>query len=37
MAAARFFATTRLPLLTAERAIVDAADDSLMELAEAAF
>ena len=37
VAAARFFATTRLPLLTAERAIVDAADDSLMELAEAAF
>ena len=37
IAAARFFATTRLPLLTAERAIVDAADDSLMELAEAAF
>ena len=28
---------TRLPLLTAERAIVDAADDSLMELAEAGF
>ena len=37
VAVARFFATTRLPLLTAERAIVDAADDSLMELAEAAF
>ncbi|MGZ8749440.1 MAG: acyl-CoA dehydrogenase, partial [Pseudonocardia sp.] len=37
VAAARFFATTRLPLLTAERAIVDAADDSLMELDEAAF
>ena len=37
VAAARFFATTRLPLLTAERAIVDAADDSLMELAEAGF
>ena len=37
IAAARFFATTRLPLLTAERAIVDAADDSLMELAEAGF
>ena len=37
VAVARFFATTRLPLLTAERAIVDAADDSLMELDEAAF
>jgi alkylation response protein AidB-like acyl-CoA dehydrogenase len=35
--AARFFATTRLPLLTAERAIVDNADDALMELPEAAF
>src|SRR3954462_10015946 len=28
VAVARFFATPRLPLLTAERAIVDAADDS---------
>jgi len=37
VAVARFFATTRLPLLTAERAIIDAADDSLMELDEAAF
>ena len=34
---ARFFAATRLPLLTAERAIVDHTDDTLMELAEAAF
>jgi alkylation response protein AidB-like acyl-CoA dehydrogenase len=37
VAVARFFATTRLPLLTAERAIVDAADDSLMDLDETAF
>jgi alkylation response protein AidB-like acyl-CoA dehydrogenase len=37
VAVARFFATTRLPLLTAERAIIDAADDSLMDLDEAAF
>jgi alkylation response protein AidB-like acyl-CoA dehydrogenase len=37
VAVARFFATTRLPLLTAERAVVDAADDTLMELDEAAF
>jgi hypothetical protein len=37
VAVARFFATTRLPLLTAERAIVDATDDTLMELDEAAF
>ena len=37
VAAARFFAATRLPLLTAERAIVEHADDTLMELAEAAF
>jgi hypothetical protein len=34
---ARFFAATRLPLLTAERAIVDGCDDTLMELAEEAF
>jgi hypothetical protein len=34
---ARFFAATRLPLLTAERAIVDHTDDTLMELAEEAF
>jgi alkylation response protein AidB-like acyl-CoA dehydrogenase len=37
VAVARFFATTRLPLLTAERAIVDRTDDALMELAEEAF
>jgi alkylation response protein AidB-like acyl-CoA dehydrogenase len=35
--AARFFAATRLPLLTAERAIVDGTDDTLMELSEDAF
>ncbi|MDT7579677.1 MAG: hypothetical protein QOK35_941 [Pseudonocardiales bacterium] len=34
---ARFFAATRLPLLTAERGIVDNTDDTLMELAEEAF
>ena len=34
---ARFFAATRLPLLTADRAIVEATDDTVMELAEAAF
>ncbi|HEX8520127.1 MAG TPA: acyl-CoA dehydrogenase C-terminal domain-containing protein, partial [Pseudonocardia sp.] len=34
---ARFFAATRLPLLSAERAVVEAADDHLMELDEAAF
>jgi alkylation response protein AidB-like acyl-CoA dehydrogenase len=37
IAVARFFATTRLPLLSAERGIVDNADDALMELAEEAF
>ena len=37
VAVARFFAATRLPLLTAERAIVDNTDDTLMELAEEAF
>jgi hypothetical protein len=37
VAVARFFAATRLPLLTAERAVVDHTDDTLMELAEAAF
>jgi alkylation response protein AidB-like acyl-CoA dehydrogenase len=37
VAVARFFAATRLPLLTSERAIVDNTDDTLMELAEAAF
>jgi alkylation response protein AidB-like acyl-CoA dehydrogenase len=34
---ARFFATTRLPLLSAERVIVENTDDTLMELDEAAF
>jgi hypothetical protein len=34
---ARFFATTRLPLLSAERVIVENTDDTLMELPEAAF
>ncbi|MDN5932606.1 MAG: acyl-CoA dehydrogenase, partial [Pseudonocardia sp.] len=34
---ARFFAKTRLPLLTSERVIVEQADNSLMELPEAAF
>ncbi|WP_433504976.1 acyl-CoA dehydrogenase [Pseudonocardia halophobica] len=34
---ARFFARTALPKLTAERAIVEAADNSLMELDEASF
>jgi alkylation response protein AidB-like acyl-CoA dehydrogenase len=37
IAAARFFAHTRLPLLRAERAIVEATDDTLMELDEAGF
>ena len=37
VAVARFFATTRLPLLTAERVIVEHTDDTLMELAEAVF
>ena len=37
IAVARGFAATRLPLLTAERAIVDHTDDTLMELAEEAF
>jgi hypothetical protein len=37
VAVARFFATTRLPLLTAERTIIEHADDTLMELDEAAF
>ena len=37
VAVARFFAATRLPLLTAERAIVENTDDTLMELDEAAF
>ena len=34
---ARFFAKTVLPQLTAQRAIVENTDNSLMELAEAAF
>ena len=34
---ARFFATTVLPLLSAQRGIVEHADDALMELPEAAF
>jgi alkylation response protein AidB-like acyl-CoA dehydrogenase len=37
VAAARFFAGQRLPLLAAERAVVDASDLSLMDLSEAAF
>ena len=37
VAVARFFATTRLPLLTAERTIIEHSDDTLMELDEAAF
>jgi alkylation response protein AidB-like acyl-CoA dehydrogenase len=35
--AARFFARTVLPLLTAQRAVVENADNTLMELPEAAF
>ncbi|HVG69211.1 MAG TPA: acyl-CoA dehydrogenase [Gaiellales bacterium] len=35
--AARFFAATVLPLLTAQRGIVENADNALMELPEAAF
>ncbi|MFR9805773.1 acyl-CoA dehydrogenase [Pseudonocardia sp. RS010] len=34
---ARFFAKTVLPTLTAQKAIIEAADNSLMELDEAAF
>ena len=34
---ARFFATTHLPLLSAQRAVVERADNALMELPEAAF
>ena len=34
---ARFFATTHLPLLSAQRAVVERADNALMELHEAAF
>jgi hypothetical protein len=37
VAVARFFATTRLPLLGAERAIVEHADNALMDLPEDAF
>ncbi len=37
VAAAKFFAATVLPKITAERAIADATDLSLMELDEAAF
>ncbi|TDQ05277.1 acyl-CoA dehydrogenase [Labedaea rhizosphaerae] len=37
VAAARFFAKTVLPTITAERKIVEMADNSLMELDEAAF
>jgi hypothetical protein len=35
--AARFFAATVLPLLSAQRAVVENADGSLMELPDAAF
>jgi Acetyl-CoA dehydrogenase C-terminal like/Acyl-CoA dehydrogenase, C-terminal domain len=37
VAVARFFAATQLPLLTAHRAIVEHADNSLMDVPEAAF
>ena len=37
VAAARFFAATRLPLLTAERAVAEATDLDLMDLDESAF
>ena len=37
VAVARFFADNRLPLLTPQRTIVEHADNSLMELPEAAF
>jgi alkylation response protein AidB-like acyl-CoA dehydrogenase len=37
VAVARFFAATRLPQLSAERTIVEHADDTLMELAEDGF
>ena len=37
VAAARFFARTQLPKLTAERAIAEATDNALMELDESAF
>ena len=35
--AARFFASTVLPRLSADRAIIETADNALMELPEAAF
>ena len=37
VAVARFFAATQLPLLTAHRTIVEHADNSLMDVSEAAF
>jgi hypothetical protein len=37
VAAAKFFAHQRFPLLSAERSIAESADNSLMELDEAAF
>ena len=37
VAVARFFAATQLPLLTAQRTIVEHADNSLMDVPEAAF
>ena len=37
VAAAKFFAQTRLPLLTAERAVVDGTNLEVMEIPEAAF
>ncbi|HEY0816191.1 MAG TPA: acyl-CoA dehydrogenase [Pseudonocardia sp.] len=37
VAVARFFARTQLPLLTAQRAIVEHADNTLMDVPEAAF
>jgi hypothetical protein len=37
VAAARFFAHQRFPLLTAERAIAETADNTLMDLDESAF
>jgi hypothetical protein len=37
LAATRFFATQVLPRLSSERAIVEATDNALMEVDEAAF
>jgi alkylation response protein AidB-like acyl-CoA dehydrogenase len=37
VAVARFFAKTVLPLLTAQRVVIETADNSLMELSEAGF